>query len=133
MNALPEKTHRTLVSKNKNTRTIKAQLIGTWYAVLSQTSITTVEEWRGLSQSDAIALCESYEESYIQGITRSYLGGVVVTQTFQGVTNWMRVDACWGTRVTSQISREGDTNLYTVSKTTEELSVYAPTGNMEKL
>jgi hypothetical protein len=49
---------------------------------LSQTSITTVEEWRGLSQSDANALCESYEESYMQGIRRSYLGGVVVTQSF---------------------------------------------------
>lgn len=133
MNANPEKSHRTLVSRNKNNRTIKAQLIGTWYAVLSQTSITTVEEWRGLSRSDAIALCESYEESYMQGIRRSYLGGVVVTQSFEGGTRWMRVDSCWGTKVSSQINREGDTNLYTVSKTTEELNVYAPTGNMEKL
>lgn len=112
--------HRTYTSANKNTKCLQQwiywnQLVG----VLVQDESTTTEEWNGLSKGDAESLCTSSEESVLNGATRPYLGTAKITLG----AAYMRVSSCWGTKVSSQVSRMNDTNLYKVTKTTTTYSV----------
>lgn len=125
--------HREHVSVSKTKRVLQAMSINNNYCRLIQTSTTTTEEWYGLSYSDASGVCVASETSILGGTTRNYLGGAKITVSTSGVSQWATIEGCWGTRVTSQMQRMGDTNLYHVTKTTEELDVTNNGGSMQKL
>lgn len=113
--------HRTYTSGNKESKVLQQLII--WNnvagAIIQDTS-TTVEEWFGLNQSDALATATASEQSTLNGTTRSYLGSAVLTSSGGA---WIRVPACWGTKVTSTYQRMGDTNCYQVTKTTTVYTV----------
>lgn len=74
------------------------QLLIIWQTVagaIVQDASTTIEQWVGLSYSDAMSLVESYERSTLDGDTRDYLGNAVL---HYGAA-WCRSVACWGTKV----------------------------------
>lgn len=48
-----------------------------------------------------------------------------------GVSQWATIEGCWGTKVSSQLQRMGDTNCYQVTKTTQVMSVNNNGGTME--
>lgn len=125
--------HREHVSVSKTKRVLQAMSINNNYCRLIQTSTTTTEEWYGLKYSDADSVCTASETSTLNGVTRSFLGGAKISVSSSGVTQWATIEGCWGTRVTSQMQRMGDTNLYQVSKTTEVLTVTNNGGNLTLL
>lgn len=118
-----ENTHRQNVSVSSDTKTLKIFAIGSAQGCINQTTVTTLETWAGLSYSDASSLIESSETSVLNGITRQYLGGVRLTIGGGGVTAWAEVDQCWGTRITTSIQRMSDTNLYSVQKQTQVMTI----------
>ena len=123
MYANPDSSHRTIVSRSRESRVLQQlYFYMTVVGVMIQDTETTTEEWFGLSQTDAVALCTASETSTLGGTTRSYLGGALLEhQTVGG--GWIRCPNCWGTKVTSSIDRMGDTNLYHVQRTTTVYSV----------
>lgn len=86
-----------------------------------------------MSYTDASGVCVASESSTLSGTTRNYLGGAKITVSTTGATSWATIEGCWGTRITSQLQRMGDTNLYHVVKTTEVLNVDNNGGSMELL
>ena len=108
--------HRTVVSGNKDTKVINQLIVwNNLVDVIIQDQTTTVDTWVGLSYSDANSLFEASETSN----GRPYLGSAVLTFAPEtGGGGWIRSPACWGTKTTTQIQRIGDTNLYSVTKTT---------------
>lgn len=127
------KSHREVVRKSIDYRTLKLLAIGSAQGVLSQKIETTEETWTGLSKSDAVALCIASVSSVLNGTTRQYLGGVKITVGGGGITTWATIDECWGTRVKTNIQRMGDTNMYFVSRTTEVMNVYGKGGTITLL
>lgn len=115
--------HRTNVTKSKETKVVQQLYsLGTLMGVILQDTETTTEEWFGLNQSDAINQCTASETSTLNGTTRNYLGSAMLAVNGLGGA-WCRMPNCWGTRVTSQMNRMGDTNLYHVTRTTTTLTV----------
>lgn len=86
-----------------------------------------------MSYSDADSVCVASESSTLNGTTRAFLGGAKITVADGGVSQWATIEGCWGTRVTSQLSRMGDTNCYMVTRTTTVLSVTNNGGSMTLL
>lgn len=91
---------------------------------ITQKAETTVEEWYGLSYTDANSLMEASETSTLNGYTRQYLGSATLTQAEGMVRAWCWATGCWGTKITTSLNRMGDTNLYHVAKTTTVYTVY---------
>lgn len=125
--------HREHTTVNKATRVLQAMSINNNYCRLVQTTTTTTEEWRGLNYADAQSVCVASETSTLNGVTRNYLGSAKISVTATASTAWATIDGCWGTKVTSQLSRMGDTNCYQVTKTTEQMSVTNYGGSMQLL
>ena len=115
--------HREHISSNRSTKVLQ-QLISLGYlvGVVVQDTITTTEEWNGLSYSDAQSLQQSSETSTLNGVTRQYLGGAKFAQSGIGGAS-IRVPSCWGTSITTTFDRMGETNLYHVTKTTTTYTV----------
>lgn len=115
--------HREHISSNRSAKVLQQLIVfGQVAGVVVQDTITTTEEWNGLSYSDALNLQESSETSTLNGTTRQYLGSALLTQTGIGAA-WMRVPNCWGESITTTFDRIGDTNLYHVTKTTTQYNV----------
>lgn len=95
--------------------------------------MTTTETWLGLSYTDAESVCVASESSTLNGVTRSYLGSAKITVSTGGVSVWNTIDGCWGTKVTSQLSRMGDNNCYQVTRTTTEMTVTNAGGTLDLL
>ena len=125
--------HREHVSVNKDTRVLQAMSIGNTFCRLIQSNVTTTETWVGLKYSDAESVCTASETSTLNGTTRNYLGSARITVASGGVSTWATIDGCWGTKITSQMQRMGDTNCYQVTKTTQVLTVSNNGGSMELL
>ena len=125
--------HREHVTVSKTSKVLQAMAINNNYCRLVQTTTTTTEEWLGLSYTDAQSVCVASETSTLGGVTRNYLGSAKITVTTSGASTWATIDGCWGTKVTSQLSRMGDTNCYQVTKTTEQMSVTNYGGSMQLL
>ena len=125
--------HREHVTVNKESRVLQAMNINSTYCRLIQTSVTTTETWLGLSYTDANSVCIASESSTLNGTTRAYLGGARISVSTTGATSWATVEGCWGTKITSQMSRMGDTNCYQVTKTTQVMDVTNSGGQMTKL
>lgn len=123
--------HRPHVTVAREKKVIQSMNINNEYCRLIQTSETTTETWVGLSYSDADSVCVASETSTLYGTTRQYLGGAKITVASGGVSIWATIEGCWGTRVTSQLSRMGDTNLYAVTKTTTVMTVTNAGGSMD--
>lgn len=116
------------VSKTKDSRIVRAMWINGWYAVLKQTTTTTVEHYEGVgadSLNEILAL--SGETSTLNNTTRSYLGGATVT--YGG--SWMHCDDCWGTRVTVA-TRTISPHMWAADVTTEVIDVVAGSGSLTK-
>lgn len=126
-------SHRDTVRKSSDTRVIKRIQISSSSGVIVQRTTTTEETWTGLSKTDALALCTSSETSVLGGETRDYLGAAKLTVSTSGISMWATEENCWGTKISSNIQRMNDTNLYQVSRTTVEMEVYNSGGTMEKL
>ena len=110
--------HREHVTGSKGSK-VAAQLL-VWNSVagvIIQDTDTITEEWYGLSYEDALTLYEASETSTLNGTTRPYLGNALLSQTTTPGA-YVRATSCWGTQVTTQFTRMGDTNLYHVTKTT---------------
>lgn len=125
--------HREHVTVQKSSKVLQAMSINSTYCRLIQTSTVTTEEWYGLSYTDASGVCVASETSVLGGTTRNYLGGAKITVASGGVSQWATIEGYWGTRISSQMQRMSDTNLYHVTKTTEELDVSNNGGTMQKL
>lgn len=125
--------HREHITVNKTTKVLQAMAINNNYCRLVQTTTTTTEEWLGLSYTDAQSVCVASETSTLGAVTRNYLGSAKITVRTSGASTWATIDGCWGTKVTSQLSRMGDTNCYQVTKTTEQMSVTNYGGSMQLL
>lgn len=133
MNASPSLTHRTDDRRSSDYRTLKLFAIGAAQGVISQQTVSSDESWTGLSKSDAESLCISYNESTLNGVKRNYLGGVSLRIGGGGIYTSAECDECWGKRVTSSMQRIGDTNLYEVHRTTEDLTIYTSGGTAKLL
>lgn len=120
--------HRELVKRQSDTRVLRQWVLNGWTAVIVQSETVTEEEWRGLSKTDAQSLCVSSESSVLGSVTRQYLGSCTVSKGLSSI--W--ATACWGTRVTSQMQRMGDTNMYQVTRTTTVFDVSTPDGTLTK-
>lgn len=125
--------HRPHVTTSADTRVLQQVRLGGASGRLIQTTETTTEEWLGLSWTSAQGLVTASESSALNGTTRPYLGAAKLTVGGGVSTTWCTVEACWGTRVTTQCSRMGDTNHYQVSRTTQTLTVTNAGGTMELL
>ena len=110
--------HREHVQVQKDRRVLQTLAMGSKIAKLTQNSTTTTETWVGLSYADASSVCVSSESSTLNGTTRAYLGTAKLTLSYGTSNYWVINEGCWGTKVTSQMSRMGDTNCYQVTKTT---------------
>lgn len=121
--------YRPHVTVSKEKRVIQQVVLNSTYCRLIQSITSTTEEWYGLSYADASSVCTASESS--DG--RPYLGSAKLTVSSGMVSQYATVDGCWGTRITSQMQRMGNTNLYQVSKTTQELSVTNAGGTLELL
>lgn len=114
--------HHPHITISKDSRVVLMMNINNGTGVIRQNVIRTEEQYVGLSYSDALSVCTASETSTLNNTTRNYLGGAKLT--FAGIgTYWNTVENCWGTRVTSQLQKMGDTNLYQVSVITEEMTV----------
>lgn len=91
------RSHRTVVQRTKDYRTLKLLAIGSAKGVVNQLTTTTTETWTGLTQADAIALCKASTSSTKDGVERSYLGGVKITVGGAGAYTWTTIEECWGT------------------------------------
>lgn len=125
--------HREHVTVNKSTKVLQGLNLVNTYCRLIQTTSTTTEEWRGLNYADAMSVCTSSETSTLNGVTRPYLGSAKLSVSSGGQSRWATIDGCWGTRISSQLSRMSDTNCYEVKKTTEVMTVTNYGGTMELL
>lgn len=125
--------HREHVTVNKDTRVIQSMSINSTWCRLVQTTTTTTETWTGLSYTDASGVCTASESSVLNGTTRAYLGAARITVASGGVSQWATIEGCWGTKVSSQLSRMGDTNLYQVTRTTQEMTVTNDGGTLQLL
>ena len=121
------------VQQSKDSRVILAMHISGVEARIIQTTETTVDEYLGLSYTDAQSLCTASESSTLNGTTRAYLGSAKLTVSTGGTSVWNTVEACFGTRITSQLSRMGDTNHYRVTKTTQVMTITNSGGTMQQL
>lgn len=113
--------HRPHVSSSIDTKVLQQLIVwGNIEGTITQKAQTTVEEWFGLSYADADGLQEASETSTLNGKTRNYLGNATLTQIVEAgipaASCW--ATGCWGTKVTTQLNRMSDTNLYHVTKTT---------------
>lgn len=115
--------HREHVTVAKDVKVLQAMRINSTYCRLIQTTTTTTEVWLGLSYADASSVCVASESSTLNGTTRAFLGGAKITVADGGVSQWATIEGCWGTKVSSQLSRMGDTNCYQVTKTTIDMTV----------
>lgn len=125
--------HREHVQVSKESRTLQTLAMGSKVAKLTQSTVTTTEVWLGLSYADAQTVCTASESSTLSGVTRSYLGTAKLTMQYGTSTYWVINEGCWGTKVTSQLSRMGDTNCYQVTRTTQESTVQGYGGELELL
>ena len=125
--------HREHVTVSKDRRVVQAIAINSTFARLIQTTTTTTETWTGLDYADALSCCTASETSVLSGVTRQYLGSAKITVGSGTASQWATINDCWGTKVTSQMSRMGDTNCYAVTRTTTELSVTNNGGTLTKL
>ena len=133
MYATTSSGHREHVQVQKDSRTLQTLAMGSKIAKLTQSIVTTTEVWLGLSYADAQTVCIASESSTLNGVTRSYLGTAKFSLQYGTSTYWAINEGCWGTKITSQLSRMGDTNCYQVTKTTQELSVQNYGGELELL
>lgn len=117
-----EQTHRTDVNVTSETKVLQSFKRGQNAGCILQTTITTTETWQGLSLEDARSLLTSSMTSTLNGETRNFLGGAKLVLTTPISSYWAIVDACWGTVVQTNISRMGDTHLYQVQRTTQEMT-----------
>lgn len=125
--------HRQHVTVDKSSKVLQAMSINNTYCRLMQSTVTTTEEWLGLNYTDAQSVCTASESSTLNGVTRNYLGSAKISVATSGASTWATIDGCWGTKVTSQLSRMGDTNHYQVKTTTEVMTVTNAGGTMELL
>ena len=118
--------HRPHVSSSVDTKVVQQLIVwGNIDGTITQKAETTVEEWYGLSYTDANNLMEASETSTLNGVTRNYLGGATLAQAHgYPVAAYCWATGCWGTKVTTTLNRMGDTNLYHVTKTTVDYTVY---------
>lgn len=128
-----EMGHRTNVKKSKDTKVLQMLRVSTASAVLRQTTTTSEETWVGLTFATANNLCVASEQSVLNSTTRDYLGAAKITLSSGGTSVWTTIENCWGTKVTTQIARMGDTNLYQVSRTTVEMDISLTGGTLQKL
>lgn len=115
--------HRVHVQGQKDSRALFQMTLGSLKGTLVQDTVTTVEEYLGISWADVPSVYAASESSTLNGTSRDYLGNARLTLNDGGASTWNTAVACWGTKVTSQFSRIGDTNLYRVVVTTVEYSV----------
>lgn len=125
--------HREHVTVSKSTKVLQAMAINNNFCRLVQTTTQTTEEWLGLSYTDALSVCVASESSTLDGTTRNYLGSAKISVSGPTATQYAYVDGCWGTRISSQLSRMGETNCYQVTKNIEEMTVRNYGGSMELL
>lgn len=125
--------HRPHVTVSKDTRVLQSMNISSTYCRLIQSTTTTTEVWLGLSYADAQSVCVASETSTLGGTTRDFLGGARITVGSGGTSIWTTIEGCWGTKVSSQLSRMGDTNCYQVTRTTQEFVVSNNGGSMTLL
>lgn len=125
MYATTETGHKPHISGSVDTKVIQQLIVwGNIDGTITQTANTIVEEWDGLSYDSVQNIYEASETSTLNGQTRNYLGGAILTQA-QGypVAAYCWATGCWGTKVTTSFNRMGETNLYHVTKTTIEYTV----------
>ena len=115
--------HRVHTQGQKDSRALFQMTLGSLKGTLVQDSETTIEEYIGLQWADVGTVYNASETSVLNGNSRNYLGNARLTLGNGSVTNYNTAVACWGTKITSQFSRIGDTNLYRVVKTTTVYSV----------
>ena len=125
--------HREHVTVAKEKKVIQAISINSTFCRLIQTTTTTTETWVGLKYSDAESVCRTSETAVKDGVTRQYLGAAKITVGVGAASQWVTVFDCWGTKVTSQLSRMGDTNCYMVTRTTVDMAVTNNGGALELL
>lgn len=104
--------HREHVQVNKDVRVLQAVNINNTFCRLIQTTTTTTEVWLGLKYTDAQSVCVASETSTLNGTTRNYLGSAKIQVGSGTASLWATIDGCWGTKVSSQLARMGDTNHY---------------------
>ena len=125
--------HREHVTVSKDVKVLQAMNIGNTYCRLIQTITTTTEVWLGLNYTDADSVCIASESSTLGTTTRNYLGGAKITVSSGGTSIWNTIEGCWGTKVTSQLSRMGENNCYQVTRTTQVMDVSNDGGTLQKL
>ena len=125
--------HREHVTVSKASRVVQAISMNGTFCRLIQSTVTTTETWQGLSYSDAESVCTASESSTLNNVTRSYLGAAKITVGSGGASLWTTIFDCWGTKVTSQLSRMGDTNCYEVTRTTQKMTVANNGGSLTLL
>lgn len=96
------------VQRSSNTRTIRKWNLNGWEAVINQKEIVTEHVYVGLTKEDALTLCTSYDQSTLDGVNRTYLGSCTVTKGLASII----ATGCWGVRLSAQMSKMGDTNMY---------------------
>lgn len=129
--------HRPHVTVSKDTRMLQSMYAtvdqSITFARLIQRTTTTTEVWLGLKYSDAQSVCVASETSTLNGTTRNFLGGARIQVGAGTGSKYTTVEGCWGTKVSSQLSRMGDTNCYQVTRTTQEFVVFNNGGSMTLL
>lgn len=120
-----------VISKTKDVRIVRAMWLSGWYAVLKQTTETTVTHYEGVGE-DSLAdlLANAKETSTLNGTTRQYLGGATVTRSSGGTSSWMHCDDCWGTRVNVS-ARRMSPHMWEADVTEEVMTVDAGSGTLE--
>jgi hypothetical protein len=122
------------VSESKDVRIVRAMWLSGWYAIIKQSTVTTVTHYEGLSEASLTDLkAMAVESSTLSGTERAYLGGATVTRSSGGVSSWMHCDDCWGTRV-SVSARRMSPHMWAADVTTEVMDVSTDTasGTLEK-
>ena len=120
-----------VVSKTKDVRIVRAMWLSGWYAVLKQTTLTTVAHYEGVDEASLDDLLDKAKEtSTLSGTTRPYLGGATVTRSSGGTSSWMHCDDCWGTRVNVS-ARRMSPHMWEADVTEEVMTVDAGSGTLE--
>ena len=125
--------HREHVAVTKDIKVLQSMNINNEYCRLIQTTTITTETWVGLNYADASSVCVASETSTLGTTTRNYLGGARISVSAGGTTIWATIEGCWGTKISSQLSRMGDTNAYQVTKTTQVFNVTNNGGSLTLL
>lgn len=86
-----------------------------------------------MKYADALSVCTASETSTLDGTTRNYLGTAKISVSGPAATQYAYVEGCWGTKVTSNLTRMGETNCYQVTRTTQEMTVRNYGGSMDLL